>query len=62
MRWVRAFRVIRRAAAVDGLQLQGVDILRAGPDGLVDDLTIVARPYRAVTMLKDRMAALLGEH
>jgi hypothetical protein len=52
--------VLMFEANVDELQIQGVDILRFGPDGLIDDLTVMTRPYKAVTRLKDRMAELLG--
>ena len=38
--------------------LDGVDILRDGPDGLVE-LTVMVRPYSAATELRARMAALL---
>ncbi|WP_345425191.1 nuclear transport factor 2 family protein [Pseudonocardia xishanensis] len=39
-------------------ELDGVDILRDGPDGLVE-LTVMVRPYSAATELRARMAALL---
>lgn len=51
--------VVLFSASVDGLQLQGVDILRLGDDGLVAELTVMMRPYAAVTRLRERMAALL---
>ena len=38
--------------------LDGVDILRDGPDSLVE-LTVMVRPYSAATELRARMAALL---
>jgi hypothetical protein len=40
--------------------LDGVDILREGPDGLTE-LTVMVRPYSAATELRARMAALLAE-
>ena len=41
-------------------ELEGVDILRFGPDGLISDFTVMVRPYSAATELRQRMAALLG--
>ncbi|WP_037044547.1 nuclear transport factor 2 family protein [Pseudonocardia halophobica] len=45
-------------ARVGDRELEGVDILREGPDGLAE-LTVMVRPYSAATLLRERMAALL---
>jgi hypothetical protein len=50
--------VLRFAARVGDRELEGVDILREGPDGLAE-LTVMVRPYSAATLLRERMAALL---
>jgi hypothetical protein len=41
-------------------RLEGVDILRFGPDGLITEFTVMVRPYSAATELRTRMAALLS--
>ncbi|MCE0766640.1 nuclear transport factor 2 family protein [Pseudonocardia kujensis] len=46
-------------ARVGDRELEGVDILREGPDGLAE-LTVMVRPYSAATLLRERMAALLS--
>ena len=53
--------VLRFAAEVGGRELEGVDILHTGPDpaALLDELTVLVRPYSAATALRERMAALL---
>lgn len=47
-------------AVVGDRDLQGVDILRAGPGGTLAELTVLVRPYSAATALRERMAALLA--
>lgn len=52
--------VLRFRTRVGERDLDGVDILREGPDGLTE-LTVMVRPYSAATELRTRMAALLTE-
>ncbi len=52
--------VLAFSCRVGDRALDGVDILRFGPDGLVDDFTVMVRPYSAATALRERMAALLA--
>lgn len=54
--------VLAFAADVDGRELQGVDILRTGPDpeAPLAELTVLIRPYSGATALRERMAALLS--
>jgi hypothetical protein len=40
-------------------ELEGIDYLRHGPDGLVTELTVMVRPYSAATALRDAMGAKL---
>ena len=47
-------------ARVDDRELEGCDFLHHGPDGLVDELTVMVRPLSAALALRDRMAALVG--
>lgn len=50
--------VLEFACRVGKFDLQGVDILR-GP-GPLTELTVLVRPYSAITALRERMAAALG--
>jgi len=44
-------------ATVSGRELEGIDILTIGADGLIHDFTVMARPYSAATALREAMAA-----
>jgi hypothetical protein len=46
-------------ARVGDRELEGIDYLRHGPDGLVTELTVMVRPYSAATALRDAMGARL---
>jgi hypothetical protein len=46
-------------ARVGDRDLDGIDYLRHGPDGLVTELTVMVRPYSALTALRDEMGARL---
>ena len=52
--------VLAFSCRVGDRELEGVDILRLGVDGLVADFTVMVRPYSAATLLRERMAALLS--
>jgi hypothetical protein len=52
--------VLRFACRVGDRDLEGVDILRFGDDGLITEFTVMVRPYSAATALRERMAALLS--
>ena len=47
-------------ARVGDRELDGIDYLRHGPDGLVSELTVMVRPYSGVTALRDAMGARLA--
>ena len=47
-------------ARVGDRELEGVDHLRHGPDGLVTELMVMVRPYSAATALRDAMGAKLA--
>jgi hypothetical protein len=52
---------LRFRARVDDRELEGCDFLHQGPDGRVDELTVMVRPLSAALALRDRMAALVQE-
>jgi hypothetical protein len=47
------------SARVGDRELEGIDYLRHGPDGLVTELMVMVRPYSAATALRDAMGAKL---
>jgi hypothetical protein len=52
--------VLAFSARVGGRELDGVDILRFGPDGEIVAFTVMVRPYSAATALRAEMAARLA--
>jgi hypothetical protein len=46
-------------ATVDGLQVQGCDFVHTRPDGLIDTITVMLRPLKAVSVFADKMRAEL---
>lgn len=47
-------------ATVGGRDLEGIDILTIGEDGLIHDFTVMVRPYSAATALREAMAARMA--
>ena len=45
---------------VDGLQVQGIDLIAWGPDGRITEFTVMVRPLKALHAVIGRMAAALG--
>lgn len=44
-------------ARVGSLTIQGCDFVHTGPDGLIDELTVMLRPLKAVQAFAERMTA-----
>lgn len=47
------------AAELDGIHINGVDIIHWNADGLIDDFKVMVRPLKAINMLWKMMAAQL---
>ena len=47
-------------ASVGGRELDGVDVLRTGAGGLIEDITVLVRPLSALTALAEEMQRRLG--
>ncbi|MHA7651603.1 nuclear transport factor 2 family protein [Mycobacterium sp. ML4] len=47
-------------ANVDGRDLQGCDVLHTGCDGLIDEITVMMRPLKAVAAFAGRMRTELS--
>lgn len=51
------YRVLMFDARVGDLAIQGCDFLRTDGDGLIDELTVMLRPLRAVQAFEEQMRA-----
>lgn len=63
-RYVREIRGERDAMLeftvdLDGIHVNGVDIMHWNDDGQIDDFTVMVRPLKAVNLVHEQMAALL---
>jgi hypothetical protein len=52
-------RALRFTAMVGDLEIQGCDFLHTRDDGLIDEITVMLRPLKAVTLFAERMAIRL---
>jgi hypothetical protein len=52
--------VLRFKAKVGNRELEGIDFLELGEDGRVTELTVFMRPFSALTVFNEQMAARLG--
>jgi hypothetical protein len=53
-------RALVFTAMVGDLNIQGCDFLHTGDDGLIDEITVMLRPLRAVTLFAERMGETLA--
>jgi hypothetical protein len=53
-------KVLQFRARVGERELEGIDLLKYGADGLIQEFTVMVRPYSAATALRAAMAARLG--
>lgn len=51
--------VLEFMATVDGIQINGVDMIHWNAEGLIDDFKVMVRPLKAVNMLHQHMKAML---
>jgi hypothetical protein len=65
-----SFRYVREVAGandavlefqvdIDGIVVNGVDMIRWGPDGRIVEFKVMIRPLKAVNLIHQRMAAML---
>ncbi|MGH3553973.1 MAG: nuclear transport factor 2 family protein [Mycobacterium sp.] len=50
-------RALLFKATVGGLKIQGCDFVHTADDGLIDEITVMLRPLKAVTVFAERMSA-----
>ena len=54
--WVREHdAVLRFTTVVDGLQVEGIDLIRWDDDGQIVDFTVMIRPFKALQAVMGRM-------
>jgi hypothetical protein len=51
--------VLEFESEIDGITINGVDIIRWNTEGLVSEFKVMVRPLKAVNLLHQRMAAML---
>ncbi|MBL8351901.1 MAG: nuclear transport factor 2 family protein [Burkholderiaceae bacterium] len=51
--------VLEFATEIDGIQINGVDLIRWNDAGQIVDFKVMVRPLKAVNLLHQRMAAML---
>ncbi|MCW2968726.1 MAG: nuclear transport factor 2 family protein [Solirubrobacteraceae bacterium] len=47
-------------ASVNGREVDGIDLVREGADGLIEDFTVMVRPLSGLTALAEEMGRRLG--
>ena len=52
--------VLEFISAIDGVEVNGVDIIGWNAEGRIDRFKVMVRPIKAVEALRQRMAAALG--
>lgn len=52
--------VLEFVAEVDGIVVNGVDMIRFNDEGKIADFKVMVRPLKAVNLVHQKMAAMLG--
>lgn len=52
--------VLEFVLELDGIAINGVDMLRWGEDGRIVEFKVMLRPLKAVNLIHQKMAAMLG--
>ena len=61
--WVRGNELaLEFRGCVDGMEIQGIDLITLDEEGRVRDLEVPMRPLNAVTALRDRIAPRMLEY
>jgi ketosteroid isomerase-like protein len=53
--------VLEFKATVDGIEINGVDMIHWNSLGKIDDFKVMVRPWKAIEKLREKMAAMLGK-
>ena len=46
-------------ATIDGIVVNGVDLIRWNAEGLISDFKVMIRPWKAIEKIREKMAAML---
>ena len=52
--------VLEFETTMDGVSVNGVDIITCDDDGLITEFKVMIRPFKAIEAVRDRMAAMLA--
>ncbi|MHA7815939.1 MAG: nuclear transport factor 2 family protein [Pseudohaliea sp.] len=53
--------VLEFSCTVDGIDINGVDIITVNAEGLISEFKVMVRPLKAVNLLHERMRAMLEQ-
>jgi hypothetical protein len=53
--------VLEFVADIDGITINGVDMIHWNAHGLIDDFKVMIRPWKAIEKLREKMAAMLQD-
>lgn len=53
--------VLEFSVTLDGIEVNGVDMIRWNEAGLIEDFKVMVRPLKAIQLLHERMAAMLQQ-
>jgi hypothetical protein len=51
--------ILEFMVVVDGIQVNGVDMIRWDQDGKIIDFKVMLRPYKAINLIKEKMREML---
>jgi hypothetical protein len=51
--------ILQFTAEIDGIKINGIDMITCDDDGLITHFKVMVRPLKAVNMLHQKMAAML---
>jgi hypothetical protein len=54
--------VLEFVVEIDGVTVNGVDMLKWREDGLITEIKVMLRPLKAVVLIHEKMCALLAAH
>lgn len=52
--------VLEFTTTIDGIHINGVDLIRAGDDGRIIDFKVMIRPLKAINLVHQKMAEMLA--
>jgi hypothetical protein len=52
--------VLEFETQIDGIHVNGVDIITCDDEGLIVEFKVMLRPFKAIEVARDRMVAILG--